>query len=191
MLATSNALLSVTLSGDFDVICQVKQQLKSEERFTRLLHVDAAYHSHHMHTSAPEYVRSMQECNIHVQTPLANTIWYSTAYPLVRMCSLEHASRIQAEYWGNNLVSRVGFLEGLQAVVRENGSPDMIIEVGPHPALKGPTGQILSSTLPSDQEVPYVGLLSCGRARIGTMADAIGSIWSYFGPGALNIANYV
>ncbi|KAL4966565.1 type I polyketide synthase [Aspergillus stella-maris] len=197
VLAASNAPLSVTLSGDAEAVCRLEQLLKSEGKFARLLHVDAAYHSHHMKRAAPEYLRSMQGCNIRALAPkersTAEPKWYSTAYPGVRMCLSKHSTCVEASYWGSNLVSRVGFLEGLLAVLSENGTPDMIIEIGPHPALKGPASQILAFALPGDTgtDIPYIELLSRGRSGIETMAEAIGSLWGYLGPSALDVTSYM
>ncbi len=47
-VAASNSSNSVTLSGDVDAIEEAKEVLEAEEKFTRRLKVDKAYHSSHV-----------------------------------------------------------------------------------------------------------------------------------------------
>src|ERR1700689_3238364 len=46
-------------------------------------------------------------------------------------------------YWRQNMESPVLFNSSMRAVLRDHGEKLVFIEVGPHPALKGPMGQIL------------------------------------------------
>lgn len=98
---------------------------------------------------------------------------------------------IANEYWPDNMVSPVLFQRALSAAVNGgNGLPDLIVEVGPHHALKGPALQTLSSTNPLASSIPYLGLLTRGEDGIETMANAIGSFWSFLSPGSTDAAQY-
>ncbi|KAL6232126.1 hypothetical protein BDW75DRAFT_247403 [Aspergillus navahoensis] len=176
-LAASNAPSSVTLSGDADAIHQLEQELKKEKKFARLLRVDTAYHSHHMHACSPAYKEALNVCDIQVSSPATSTKWYSSVYPGELVSFPKHASSLAGEYWIKNMVSPLG-------------EPALMIEVGPHPALKGPTQQTLASILPSESEIPYLGVLQRGNTGIESMASAIGSFWGYLGPDAIEVTNY-
>ncbi|KAL5051988.1 hypothetical protein BDW71DRAFT_202129 [Aspergillus fruticulosus] len=189
-LAASNAPSSVTLSGDADAIRQLEQELKEENKFARLLRVDTAYHSHHMHACSPAYKEALNVCNIQISSPATGTKWYSSVYPGELVSLSKHASSLASEYWIENMVSTVQFSQAVETVLTRLGEPAMMIEVGPHPALKGPTQQTLASILPSESEVPYVGILQRGNAGIESMASAIGSLWGCLGPDAIEVTNY-
>lgn len=63
-VAAVNSPSSVTLSGDADAVQEVEAILKNEGKFARMLHVDTAYHSHHMIPCAEPYLRALEACDI-------------------------------------------------------------------------------------------------------------------------------
>ncbi|KAL2834693.1 hypothetical protein BJY01DRAFT_259424 [Aspergillus pseudoustus] len=192
-LAASNAPASVTLSGDADAIQELEEELKKENRFVRALRVDTAYHSHHMYACAPAYKEALDACQIQVQGATAtNTQWYSSVYPGVPMNTTGHKGCLGGEYWVENMVSPVSFSQALGAVVNAIGEPDMVLELGPHPALKGPAQQVLAAALPGGggSDVPYLGPVYRGSNGLQGIASVIGEIWAHFGVDAIDITVY-
>ncbi|KAL5365797.1 hypothetical protein BJX96DRAFT_169398 [Aspergillus floccosus] len=188
-VAASNSPESVTISGDRDAIVRAEQQLKDRGVFARLLRVSTAYHSHHMQACSQPYGDSLRSCNIQIQTQVSTTIWYSSVYagrPMEEPSVTETLGT--GEYWAENLVSPVLFSQALSAAMSAT-DPSLIVEVGPHPALKGPALQTISGVTPA--EIPYIGVSVRNISAIESIATAIGSFWAHFGPQAINPRGYL
>jgi len=143
VIACVNSESSVTLSGDRDVINDLQTALDKEGIFTRKLHVDVAYHSHHMAKVAPQY-RSL----IGKIAPRPSEIpFHSTVRG-----KLVPGAALDASYWVDNLVSRVEFVKGVSSLLTTEipgGQIDTLIEIGPHHALQGPTKDIAAIYAPN------------------------------------------
>ncbi|KAJ6104774.1 hypothetical protein N7523_011094 [Penicillium sp. IBT 18751x] len=181
-VAASNSPASVTLSGDADAIEEAKTIFEDEKKFVRLLKVDKAYHSHHMIPCASPYIEAIQKCGIMIQSRSASkTQWISSVYS--KNIDDVHDS-LTDTYWSNNMINPVMFSQAVSFAVAAAGPFDFALEVGPHPALKGPalqTIQELSGTMP-----PYSGMLSRGKSDIETFASALGALWISLGEDAVN-----
>lgn len=190
-VAAYNGPDNVTISGDASAIQEAEAQLKSNEKFTRLLRVDTAYHSHHMQPCAGPYIEALKECNIRLG-PGTSTAWYSSVHKGRKMDRLHDAGVLVSEYWKDNMVNPVLFSEALAAAVTaEDSVPCLAIEVGPHPALKGPAQQTIAAALSDTTDPPYIGLSDRGTSGIGAFANAIGSFWAHLGPDAIKTDRYV
>lgn len=75
-IAASNAPTSVTLSGDMAAIEEAKASLDADQKFSRLLKVDTAYHSHHMDRCAKDYTLSLKSCKIKAKDPTDDLYGY-------------------------------------------------------------------------------------------------------------------
>ncbi|KAL4883830.1 hypothetical protein BJY04DRAFT_216165 [Aspergillus karnatakaensis] len=188
-LAACNAPSLVTFSGDADAIHTLERQLKEENKFCRLLRVDKAYHSHHMRPCSRPYLEALKECGI---TPLnsTGTVWHSSVYPGVSV--LKWDTSLVDEYWNANMVSPVLFSQALTTALKDHHAlPDFVVEVGPHPALRGPVQQVIADLFPSTPQPPY--LASCSRDISGfeSLACLVGSIWAAIGLSALDLSKYM
>ncbi len=187
-VAASNSPASVTLSGDADAIEEIKTVLDEEKKFTRLLKVDRAYHSHHMKTSSAAYVASLQHSGIRQlsrTTASTHCRWVSSVFTR-DITDIAAKDSLEAKYWASNLTMPVMFTEALQKLLGEGQDGeayDLAIEVGPHPALKGPVLQTLNECL-DGLSMPYTGVLSRGKDDIGSVSQALGYIWRTLGEGA-------
>ncbi|KAJ5682101.1 uncharacterized protein N7477_002041 [Penicillium maclennaniae] len=181
-VAASNSPASVTLSGDADAIEEAKTIFEDEKKFRRLLKVDKAYHSHHMIPCASPYIEAIQKCGIMIQSRSASKAqWFSSVYS--KNIDDVHDS-LTDTYWSNNMINPVMFSQAVSFAVAAAGPFDFALEVGPHPALKGPalqTIQEISGTMP-----PYSGMLSRGKSDIETFASALGALWISLGEDAVN-----
>lgn len=177
--AASNSRSSTTLSGDADGIDEAKKVLDSEDIFARVLKVQKAYHSHHMDPCAGPYLDSLRQCNITVQPSggQGDCVWFSSVYgPEGR--SIDDPTAFQDTYWVKNLAQPVLFQQALDRAVMESYCFDLVLEVGPHPALKGPASETLKALTGID--LAYAGVLFRQKNDMNTFSDALGFVWSHF-----------
>ncbi|KAF9895148.1 hypothetical protein FE257_000050 [Aspergillus nanangensis] len=190
-MAASNSSSNVTLSGDADAIHELDRKFKDCDKFSRLLRVDTAYHSHHMTRCSCPYLEALRECGI---SPLlgSDTAWYSSVYPGTNMSTMKHRLSLRDEYWNENMLKPVLFSQALTAALGSiKGLPDAIIEVGPHPALRGPVQQTIAESFPTAPAVAYVAPCERGCSGLGSLASTIGSIWEATGYGKLDMTSYM
>ncbi|KAI1749216.1 PKS-NRPS hybrid [Xylaria castorea] len=192
-VAASNSPSSVTLSGDAEAIDEIKTVLDEEKKFTRHLKVDRAYHSHHMMACSKAYVSSLRECGIQQLSPTEGSKcrWVSSVFT----CDIKDVpttAGLQGEYWALNLTKPVMFSEALQVLLggdQDEAVYDLTIEVGPHPALKGPARQTMDECL-DGQSIPYTGVLSRGKDSVEAFSQGLGFIWRTWGEGAVDFATF-
>ncbi|KAH9887118.1 hypothetical protein F4778DRAFT_786418 [Xylariomycetidae sp. FL2044] len=184
-IAAHNSSSSITLTGDEDAIDQAQEKFKSEGKFTRKLRVDTAYHSFHMVPCAGPYIASIEAFDRARGTRLSNKnespnlpLWYSSVHQGRRMTSGD----VSTKYWADNLTRPVLFAPALAEAVRD-GSFDLAIEIGPHPALKGPCLATLEEA--SGDQMPYSGTLCRGKDDVIELSRALGVTWSSLGPSSV------
>ena len=185
VVAACNSSASVTLSGDKNAIDHVQLVLEDESKFARMLKVDTAYHSHHMKPCSDPYTQSLKACDIKVQVPLSSCRWYSSVYGGTRM---EVCEELKHAYWKDNMVKPVLFAQAVKHAITDGGAPSIALEVGPHPALKGPASLTIEEVLGS--MIPYSGTLSRGNNDIVALSDALGLVWNYFGSSVIDFTRY-
>lgn len=135
--ACENSPMSTTVSGDDEAIDFIGELLTNEGIFNRKLLVDVAYHSPHMQMIADTYDDAIS--NIQPNNPTTPVAFFSS----LRGKKIP-TSDLGPRYWVENLTNPVLFATALKALIEEQ-SPDTIIEIGPHAALKGPIMQSLKS----------------------------------------------
>lgn len=184
-VAASNGPSSVTLSGDLDVVEKVHDHLVDEKKFARMLQVDTAYHSPHMARPADEYIEVLKACNISPLQDGNGTTWVSSVYGHGEPTSDEIAS----SYWRDNMVGAVLFFEAVNTALEGQGPFDCAIEVGPHPALRGPVTQTMKAN--SGEAIIYAGLLDRKLDDRVAFAEFLGWMWSNFASSSTQIEKYV
>ncbi|KAI0882956.1 uncharacterized protein GGS22DRAFT_190934 [Annulohypoxylon maeteangense] len=170
-VAAVNSSSSITLSGDEDAVDEAEKLFRSRNIFARKLKVDTAYHSAHMDTSAGPYLTSLQ--NAGFTTPkneVSGTTWFSS----VREGEIMTQEKLSSQYWADNMCNAVLFAGALAQATHTVGDFDLAIEVGPHPALKGPAMATIG-------DIPYTGLLSRGQNDIEQLSAALGYVWTQLG----------
>ncbi|KAL8724801.1 MAG: hypothetical protein Q9166_007747 [cf. Caloplaca sp. 2 TL-2023] len=177
-VAAMNSSSSVTLSGDEDAIEEAGIVLKAEGTFARKLTVDTAYHSAHMASCAGLYLTSLASCGIEATEPRqrGTTTWYSSVYEGTAMT----AEMLRNQYWADNMCNTVLFAGALAQARLQNGPFDMALEVGPHPALKGPATTTLDG-FHSEKSTSYTGLLARGQSDVEQLSAALGFVWTRLG----------
>ena len=91
-------------------------------------------------------------------------------------------------YWSNNMVRPVLFSQAVSYAFSEKGPFDQVIELGPHPALKGPTTQTIEEL--AGEKIPYSSCLSRGENSIKAMAEGLGKIWTGPASGVVDFNGY-
>ncbi|GJC89470.1 highly reducing polyketide synthase ZEA2 [Colletotrichum liriopes] len=149
-VACVNSPSNITISGDVSAIEQLHDKLRSTSLFVARLKVEVAYHSEHMETIYPEYVQSLT----HIRPRKGLSDGDSTKVTMissVEAAEVDHET-LGAFYWGRNLVSPVLFSDALGELVRPAGGPagsntvELLVEIGPHAALKQSVKEILAES---------------------------------------------
>ncbi|KJZ80344.1 hypothetical protein HIM_00194 [Hirsutella minnesotensis 3608] len=189
-IAAANSKSSVTLSGHAETLRELSWLLKSLGFIPRMLRVDTAYHSPYMEPCADPYRQAMQDCS---WTPAASACarWFSSVYPGKVMMTPEDQSPLTEEYWIENMLLPVQFSQAVEAAVQEMGPPDLIVEIGPHPTLKGPVVQTISAVHQNRSTIPYLALAEKGKPSIDSWATALGLAWAHLGPQTVQLDDYV
>ncbi|KAK7460255.1 beta-ketoacyl synthase domain-containing protein [Colletotrichum acutatum] len=171
-VAACNSATSITISGDEDAIEEMIDIFEDESKFVRRLRVDKAYHSHHMVPCSQPYLESMNPFAIQMKHTDSKCTWVSSVNP---DRSLDASNSFDASYWVDNLLSPVLFMQAVEKAM-QLGPFDAAIEVGPHPALKGP---VLDTLKEQKVEIPYTGLLQRNTNAVQSVSSAIGYVWTH------------
>jgi acyl transferase domain-containing protein/NADPH:quinone reductase-like Zn-dependent oxidoreductase len=176
-VACVNSPVSTTVSGDESAIDELKELLDEALIFNRKLKIDTAYHSHHMQKVASKYLQSIA----HIKTgkPRSSVKFYSS------VTSQQKTSGFNAEYWVENLVSKVRFSSALELICRtELVAPavgaqplNLFLEVGPHSALAGPVKQVVKGLEMSDFKFNYFATMMRDKNTTITLLDTVGKLW--------------
>ncbi|KAM3425140.1 hypothetical protein BST61_g7101 [Cercospora zeina] len=181
-VAASNSPTSTTLSGDEDAVQSAKAMLDEKGTFARPLKVDTAYHSSHMFPCAQPYLDSLKACNVRVQPQNEECIWISSVHGHAEILDdPEDLSVLADQYWVDNMCQPVLFSEAIECSLWRAGPFDLAIEVGAHPALKGPATQSITATLGAKAALPYAATLQRGQPDVQAFSASLGSIWTTLG----------
>ena len=182
-IAAHSSSTSVTLSGDQDAISEASKTFEDEGKFVRRLKVDTAYHSFHMRACAAPYLESLNKCGVDV-TSMDGPTWYSSVHGGKVMSSDDLSHR----YWVDNMTNGVLFAPAVASAATQEGSFDVVLEIGPHPALKTSCLDTLEGILGS--RIPYSGVLSRHKDDVSIFSDALGFLWKHLGAGAITFDTF-
>ncbi|KAM0360408.1 hypothetical protein ACHAP4_002485 [Fusarium culmorum] len=186
-VAASNAPTSTTLSGDKASIEEAKVLLDQQGTFARLLRVDTAYHSHHMHPCAEPYLELLQAANVKALPGSDSCEWYSSVLG-ERIDVSIHGEALAGEYWVENMINPVLFSVASELVAGAALPCHIALEVGPHPALKGPFNQTYKRA--TESQLPYQATLSRNVHDVAALSDTLGFIWSHLGKSSVDFNSY-
>ncbi|KAL8910653.1 MAG: hypothetical protein Q9171_004069 [Xanthocarpia ochracea] len=132
--ACINSPGSFTISGDESEIDRLEKAAKGNNLFRRKLQTEVAYHSQHM-TLVAEYYRN---CIGQILPKDSSRVSFHSSLHGQKV----DGSSLSTDYWVKNLTSPVLFSDALQSLCNIE-QPDLLLELGPHTALKGPIREIL------------------------------------------------
>ncbi|KAJ6263867.1 Hybrid PKS-NRPS synthetase pynA [Drechslerella dactyloides] len=168
-LAAINSPTSCTLSGDQDAIDAVAKICAEDGTFCRALRVDMAYHSHHMIPLSSRYVEALVAAGIQPQQGRTDCRMFSS----VTGRELDF-SECTPSYWKDNMVSTVRFAPAVATLFERMPAVNAMLELGPHPALKGPVGDILGDLKRND--MLYFESCSRGKPDFETLLESSGQM---------------
>jgi len=129
----------------------------------------SAYHSHHMLGPAARYETLLRQAGV------------SRTYipPTCKMFSSVTGQEIEVEdctpmYWKDNMVSTVLFSQALSRSIGAHPAIGAVVEIGPHPALKGPIAEMLKGLDKTDVE--YFHTFSRGENDFVSLLANIGAL---------------
>jgi len=179
-IAAMNSPGSVTLSGDADAIDALSAILQEDNVFNRVLRTSGnAYHSHHMVAIGGDYIDMLHNGAEHIKK--LGLVDETQRYPSIPWASSVKPDKVIADgelaahYWRENLESPVRFAQAVTKMMSlENGTAiDVLIEIGPHAALKGPVEQILKDIGKAAQYVPSLQRNEDGRNSLLQLAGTL------------------
>jgi len=183
VVAAINSSASVTLSGDQKAIERAKFVFEDEKKFVRALKVDTAYHSHHMQPCEAPYMDAMARVKINVLEPTTKTRWFSSVLGGTEVTG-DMKEQLAGSYWKDNLLQPVLFTKALEGALEAVGTPALLLEVGAHPALKGPASMVVEEK--TGVAVPYSGVLARGSHDAEEFSAGLGAVWANVGASAVN-----
>ncbi|KAK2042676.1 PKS-NRPS hybrid [Colletotrichum somersetense] len=187
-LAAKNSPSSVTISGDVDAIQEAKEVFDSRKIFARVLKTDKAYHSPRMEVCSEAYLTALRECGISPLQTTKKCVWISSVDGTADRYWEQNLNDLSGPYWIDNMVKPVLFSDAVTTALTNGGPFDVAIEVGPHPALKGPVNQIVRPHL--GKQLPYCGSMNRDEDCVVSMMQLQGFLWSHFNGNALALDGY-
>ncbi|KAI9150039.1 LOW QUALITY PROTEIN: Highly reducing polyketide synthase lcsB [Paramyrothecium foliicola] len=171
VIACENSQCSVTVSGDTEQVARVVENVKSSRPgvLARFLHVEKAFHSHHMKEYGASYENHL--------TPFIKSVdpvvpFYSS----VTGQKLTGDGALGPQYWRQNMESPVLFNTALRSALNDHQDKRLVlIEIGPHPALRGPIGQILRDI--GRNEVTQIGTLQRNKISSDSINETAGNLF--------------
>lgn len=183
-IAAVNSPTSCTISGDEDAIVKLKHDLIEKKMFARQLVVQIGYHSHHMKVFTETYKRSMEHCQLVKPPQKGNCRMFSSVTARVA-----RSVEMGPQYWVDNMNGTVRFSDALTGILLDEldrQNVDMLIEIGPHTALKSPTYNVMKSI---NTEVPYIATLTRGEHAYHALLKTAGNLFKLGYPIDFTIIN--
>lgn len=161
--ACINSPSNVTLSGPSDILDILKEHLTEDLIFAQKVNTGVAYHSPAMQAVVNEYIDRMAS----LEQGESNTIPMLSS--VTGVLAAPKALR-SPQYWVDNLVSSVRFSEAVQGLadpdlLRQSGAENItdVVEIGPHPALRRPIQDSISS-ISSEPTIRYHYILERSKS---------------------------
>ncbi|KAJ5166627.1 type I iterative polyketide synthase [Penicillium canariense] len=177
-VACVNSPSSVTVSGDADAIDELEAVLQEKQLFNRKLKIGVAYHSDHMKKVAEAYLAAID--SILPSSSTTATFFSSVTGEIAEPSDLGPA------YWVANLTSPVLFADALAKMCTlEENRPNLLLELGPHSALKGPILDTMKSLGSTASKIGYAATVLRNADPAQSMLNAAGAV--YVRGGTLNI----
>ncbi|KXH57054.1 fatty acid synthase S-acetyltransferase [Colletotrichum nymphaeae SA-01] len=182
-VACVNSPSSVTISGDAAGIDKVLIAAEEQGAFARKLQVDTAYHSFHMQMVAHDYVQSIYDLEVEPTAAESNICMHTS----ITGTAVDDPEDLGPAHWVRNLISPVLFASAIQNLVRpletksnvrpRENAVQILVEIGPHSALRGPSLQSLKSI--GVTNVPYFSALKRSEDGVDSALSLAGTLFSH------------
>ncbi|MDN3667762.1 SDR family NAD(P)-dependent oxidoreductase [Echinicola jeungdonensis] len=163
-VAAINGPSSTVLSGDPEILEEIKNILDHQNLFCRWVKVDIASHSPQIDVLRVELLRLLGEIDSRPpKIPIFSTLTGTNG---------DHLT-YDAEYWVDNIRKPVLFLEAIKKVLGEGFFN--FIEIGPHPILLSSIQQSYSG---QDQEINLLPSMSRGESEREILIKSLGRLYT-------------
>ena len=188
-VACINSPSLVVASGDEAAIRALETIAESEKLFVQKLRVDVAYHSHHMHAIADEYLDCLEGIEGIEASPETQVAFYSS----LQGQALDQKS-LSSMYWVEHLFSPVKFCAAVEEMcfdfqTEEENARIIIVEIGPHSSLKAAINDILKSN-EWVHNVTYLSSLLIGEDTTRKMLQLASNLFAEGQPINLEAVNF-
>ncbi|KAI1386965.1 uncharacterized protein F4822DRAFT_438048 [Hypoxylon trugodes] len=176
-VACINSPFNVTLSGPEASIDQLQEHLEKEDIFAKKVNTGVAYHSPAMQEIASEYLSCLGRLEQR-KTDSDNIAMISS----VTGETISLNKLLDNQYWVDNLISSVRFVDSLRYLVLVAPKIDGLkkisnfLEVGPHGALRRPIGDTLAQ-ITDKKTFEYTSVLSKFESPLKTVLEAAGRLF--------------
>ncbi|KAI6581452.1 Type I Iterative PKS [Pyricularia oryzae] len=183
VVACVNSPGSITASGDVAAVEELQAKVEEKQLFNRRVRVETAYHSHHMELVADWYGAAVGPLD-----PKATDLKPKEGRHVVEFYSSLEGKRVRdlavldTSYWVQNLTQPVLFSQALTAMctpAEGKDNLDLLIEMGPHPALEGPAKQILKSIDALSKKPTYLASLVRNKDAVDTTLSLAASLFTH------------
>lgn len=177
-VACFNSPSSSTLSGTLQALELVRNDLKKDGHFARMLQVDMAYHSHYVAWAGKRYEQLFQQYCTDSAFVRASCAQEVTMFSSLTGDKLDASEKTDWAYWKGNLFSPVRFEQACRAMLLDaTRSADFLIEIGPSNALAGPVSQICKALSSTGAEFTYTAAASRGPDTILSLFGVAGRLF--------------
>ncbi|PHH73149.1 hypothetical protein CDD80_4013 [Ophiocordyceps camponoti-rufipedis] len=176
VVACENSQSSVTISGDSNQVDKVLRRVREEHPvvLARLLRVETAFHSEHVHENSASYEKSIRP---YIDSQPPKTAFYSS----LTGERFSDDQRLGPWYWRANMEQPVLFNSALRSALSDHRARVFMTEIGPHPALQGPINQILRAMGRVDDV--HAASLRRGQACERSLLELAGNMFHHSVPG--------
>ncbi|KAM7211167.1 putative polyketide synthase [Rhypophila decipiens] len=198
-VACVNSPTSTTLSGDSVSIDALRTYLCDRGIFCRKLKVNVAYHSPQMREVADEYITSIGTLDCNGLGPLGDS--HPGRHPVTMASSVTGKLVVtwdelrSPEYWVQNLVSPVLFLDGLNTLLSSIATLDVFVEIGPHSTLQAACRDSFQARLSDDgsrsspTSFTYISVLTRRVPATTSICEATGRLFCLGYPLSISTVN--
>ena len=177
-----NSPESCTLTGDLEAIEEIVGSCAKNGIFCRELRVDMAYHSNHMFSVASQYDEALKDQNVSPLKKVQSCDMFSSVTGQKLM-----SEDCSPSYWKQNMISTVQFASAVTGCLDSHPDTLAILEVGPHPALQGPSKELLRSL--GKDSVEYFYSFHRGKDDLETLLETAGAMIAHGVPLETSIIN--
>ena len=189
-IAAVNSPSSVTLSGEPECIELLSQKFADRGVFARVLKTGGkAYHSHHMLALGAAYEDQATEGLKDIEAITEREPVMPVLTCISSVTTQKQVESPHPGYWRQNLESPVLFSSAIERLAKEEPL-DLLVEVGPHPALGGPLKQIRASLEKAGIMLPHsLASLRRGEHDVVSMLTLAGNLFVNNAPVDLAFVN--
>ena len=171
-----NSPENVTVTGDYDSIHILAQELQSRGILARVLKTGGkAYHSRHMLALGPK----LEELLLlpYLRQSLISKNETSKPRFISTVTGDEKHGGFDSNYWRTNMESPVLFAQAIRRLLKDDEFH--FLEIGPHSTLELPLKQIYIPLGFTSESAPYSSALTRGKDGAYCILKMVGQLWAH------------